>query len=68
MEIGNGNTENTDVVSVRQTFETENKKTRMPIDEDFLSSLGKMKSSSYAGVGIGIDRLTMLYTNSDIFV
>jgi len=68
MEIGNGNTENTDVVSVRQTFETENKKTGMPIDEDFLSSLGKMKSSSYAGVGIGIDRLTMLYTNSDIFV
>ena len=68
MEIGNGNTENTDTASIRQTFEIESKKTGTPLDEDFLSSLGKMKSSSYAGVGIGIDRLTMLYTNSDIFV
>lgn len=68
MELGNGNTENTDTVSVRQTFEMESKKTGMLIDEDFLTSLSNMKGSSYAGMGIGIDRLTMLYTNSGIFV
>jgi elongation factor P--beta-lysine ligase len=68
MEIGNGNTENTDTASVRKAFEAESLKTGMPIDEEFLTYLGKMKGSSYAGIGIGIDRLTMLYTNSDIFV
>lgn len=68
MEIGNGNTENTDVIAVRKVFEQESKKTGMPIDEEFLSHLSAMKTGSYAGVGVGIDRLTMLYTNTDIFV
>jgi lysyl-tRNA synthetase class II len=68
MEIGNGNTENTDTAMIRNFFEVECAKTGMPIDEDFLSSLKAMKMGSYAGIGIGVDRLTMLYTNSDIFV
>lgn len=68
MEIGNGNSENTEAASVRKTFEIESGKTGMPIDEEFLSSLEKMKNDSYAGVGVGIDRLAMLFTNSDIFV
>lgn len=67
-EIGNGNTENTDTTSIRTLFEKQHKLTGMPIDEDFLASLEAMKNDSYAGVGIGIDRLTMLYANSDIFV
>ena len=62
VEIGNGNTENTETASIRSLFEREHKKTGMPIDEEFLTSLDAMKSDSYAGVGIGIDRLTMLFT------
>lgn len=68
MELGNGNSENTDTAFVRNAFDKEREKTGMPIDEEFLSSLERMKNDSYAGVGIGIDRLTMLFTNSDIFV
>ena len=68
MELGNGNTENTNIDSVRASFEEESKKTGIPIDKEFLSSLEGMKNDSYAGMGLGIDRLTMLYTNSDIFV
>jgi len=67
-ELANGNTENTNTDSVRATFEEEHKKSGLPIDKEFLSSLEGMKSDSYAGIGLGIDRLTMLYTNSDIFV
>lgn len=63
MEIGNGNTENTDCNYVRKTFETESVKTKMPIDEEFLNSLKKMNDSVYAGIGMGIDRLAMLFSN-----
>jgi elongation factor P--beta-lysine ligase len=63
VEIGNGNTENTDCDYVRKTFESESLKTNMPIDEDFLNSLNKMNDSTYAGIGLGIDRLAMLFCN-----
>ncbi|MCX6731142.1 MAG: hypothetical protein NTZ55_04810 [Candidatus Roizmanbacteria bacterium] len=63
IEIGNGNTENTDYNYVRKTFETESLKTKMPIDEEFLNSLNKMNDSTYAGIGMGIDRLAMLFSN-----
>lgn len=62
VEIANGNTENTDTESIRSRFEIEHKKTGMPIDEEFLASLEKMKDTSYAGVGLGIDRLAMIYS------
>ena len=65
VEIGNGNTENTDTESIRNLFEKEHKKTGMPIDEEFLISLKAMKSDSYAGVGMGIDRLTMLFAGEN---
>jgi lysyl-tRNA synthetase class 2 len=68
IEIGNGNTENTDTTDIRNKFAVQSKKTGLPIDEEFLASLESMKTNSYAGIGMGIDRLTMLYTNSDIFV
>ncbi len=68
MELGNGNTESTDIDSIRAVFEREHEKTGIPIDEQFLASLKGMKNDSYAGIGLGIDRLVMLYTNSDIFV
>ncbi|MBI3366215.1 hypothetical protein HY041_01130, partial [Candidatus Roizmanbacteria bacterium] len=56
IELANGNTENTDIQSVK-------KRLRRPLDHDFLGSLNKMKVASYAGVGLGVDRLTMLFLN-----
>ncbi|MFA6532376.1 MAG: amino acid--tRNA ligase-related protein [Patescibacteria group bacterium] len=63
VEIGNGNTENTDTESLRKIFTQEQKRTNLPIDEEFLNSLKKMSKKSYAGVGIGIDRLVMILNN-----
>lgn len=68
IEIANGNTENTNTKEVQSAFENEQKKTGLPMDSEFLTSLDRMKDRLYAGVGLGIDRLTMLYTNTDIFV
>ena len=39
IEIGNGNTENTDTKSVQKIFEQEQKRTNLPVDEEFLNSL-----------------------------
>lgn len=55
MEIGNGNTENTDADSVRKML-------KKPIDETFLSALRAMSKKSYAGMGLGIDRLAMFFS------
>ncbi|MFA5770481.1 MAG: amino acid--tRNA ligase-related protein [Patescibacteria group bacterium] len=63
VEIGNGNTENTDVKSIRKVFENQQALKNLPIDEEFLASLKIMNRKSYAGVGIGIDRLAMVFNN-----
>lgn len=55
MEIGNGNTENTDADSVRKAL-------KKPVDKTFLSALKTMNKKTYAGVGLGIDRLAMLFS------
>ncbi len=55
MEIGNGNTENTDADSVRKVL-------KKPVDEVFLKALDDMNGKSHAGMGIGIDRLAMLFS------
>lgn len=68
IEIANGNTEKTDKEYIHATFIKEQEKTGLPIDDEFLTSLDQMKGHMYAGVGLGIDRLTMLYTDTDIFV
>ncbi|MDO8610814.1 MAG: amino acid--tRNA ligase-related protein [bacterium] len=70
MELGNGNTENTDTQSIKKVFIAEEKKRQLqniitsPIDNEFLHALDNMKSKTYAGIGVGIDRLTMLLSNS----
>lgn len=75
MEIGNGNTENTDTKAIQKVFLTEekirkNKKKVSPvIDKDFLEALTKIRqlADQYAGIGLGIDRLAMIMANaSDI--
>lgn len=66
IEIGNGNTENTDIKEIKQTFKNEQKIVMSKgiespgIDQDFLIALKKMQKTSYAGMGIGIDRLAMI--------
>lgn len=63
IEIGNGNTENTDVRSLQIHFENQHRLTGLPIDESFLNSLKIMNDDTYAGVGIGIERLAMVLSN-----
>ncbi len=66
MELGNGNTENTDAAYVREVFrvEREERKRRHlpcpPEDGEFLSALEIMQARSYAGIGLGVDRLCLL--------
>ena len=67
MELGNGNTENTDEQSVRVMFEKEaefRKKQNLhshPFDKEFLAALRTLRETkkSYAGIGLGVDRLAM---------
>lgn len=68
IEIGNGNTENTDTKSLRKIFAHEQKRTKLPIDEEFLNSLKMMSKKSYAGIGIGIERLVMVLNNKSSLI
>lgn len=73
VEIANGNNENTDYKLVREKMENEKMKRELmgrisqPIDEEFVESLKKMSESgkSFAGVGLGIERLIMLLSGND---
>ena len=66
IEIGNGNTENTDYKSVHKVFKVESEKRKKvgelspPIDMEFIRALKKMQGKSYAGIGLGVDRLAMM--------
>lgn len=53
IELANGNTENTNIEFIKKNL-------RKPIDKKFIESLNKMKDASYAGVGLGLDRLARL--------
>lgn len=71
MEIANGNTENTDYQSIEKTFIKEQKLRKRkgllysPVDQEFLDSLKTMSKKSYAGIGLGIDRLAMLFSGTN---
>ncbi|MEA2056927.1 MAG: amino acid--tRNA ligase-related protein [Patescibacteria group bacterium] len=72
LEVANGSTEQTDRDIVGNHFLQEKKyrqKNNLPmqaIDQDFLATLSKLdeKNVSYAGVGLGLERLLMFLTNS----
>jgi lysyl-tRNA synthetase class 2 len=70
MEIANGNNENTDFKHIKLKFEEEqryrelNNQVSPPIDYEFLDSLEKMSAKNYAGVGLGIDRLAMIFADT----
>jgi len=67
-EIGNGNTEGTNV-SIIENYFAEEKKVRKSLglvtpekDESFLADIRTLHSKSYAGIGMGIDRLALLFS------
>jgi len=73
VEIGNGNTEQTDVDKVKKAFHQE-KQYRIeqnlplhPIDQEFLKALELLHKTgkSFAGVGLGVDRLAMIFADID---
>lgn len=69
IEIANGNTESTDAEGILRGMKSEEKyrKTRQiicpPIDMEFIYALKKMNGKSYAGIGLGIERLGMVLAN-----
>lgn len=68
IEIANGNTENTDADEVFSNMKKEEKYRKKagilspPIDMEFISALRIMQKKSYAGIGLGVERLAMLLT------
>lgn len=68
VEIGNGNTENTNSDSIRKFMQVEHEYRQKhslpthPIDYDFIKACGQLPPCS--GIGIGIDRLTMILSNT----
>jgi elongation factor P--beta-lysine ligase len=70
MELGNGNNENTDYTFVAQKFEEESQSRdqkgllNSPIDQEFIQALKEMSKKSYAGIGVGVDRIAMLFADT----
>jgi lysyl-tRNA synthetase class 2 len=70
MELGNGNMEYTDSHAVSQTFIGEKLSrekqglTTPPVDTSFLKALSRMDGHQYAGMGLGIDRLSMVLADT----
>ncbi|MDA1338430.1 MAG: lysine--tRNA ligase, partial [bacterium] len=68
-EIMDGWSELNNAVEQRERFEAENYRkldeteSAQPLDEDFLESM-EYGMPPFAGVGVGIDRLTMFFTNT----
>lgn len=67
VEIGNGNSEETDVTKVTTAFEEVRKNRKAagqdnsPLDTEFLESLTALQDKKIAGIGLGIDRLAMFF-------
>jgi len=72
IELANGNTENLDATTVEAAFKEEKNYRHhqrlpyAPIDQDFLKTLSQLRQRyhSLAGMGVGIDRLTMLLSST----
>ena len=68
MEIGNAYTELTDSKIIKQNFETETKfrqENNLPVypyDQDFVDACAKIPPC--AGIGLGVDRLAMLFADT----
>ncbi len=73
LEIGNGNSELTDSKLVKKKFLEEQKYRQTSkllahdIDQEFLQALSEMDQTgrSYAGIGLGVERLAMILANQN---
>ncbi|NTU73090.1 hypothetical protein HGB07_02850 [Candidatus Roizmanbacteria bacterium] len=69
MEVANGNNENTDWKTVQSVFENEKKHREQhglavsPVDYEFIEALKVMSQKKYAGIGLGLDRLAMIFAD-----
>lgn len=71
MEVGNGNSEHLDAQAVQQAFAMEKGEREAqgvaapPVDEVMLAAIARMSETKqqYAGIGLGIERLTMALTS-----
>ncbi len=68
IELGNGNTENTDADYVLQSFKKvsesrKDKKMASPIDTSFIKALKSLDGQELAGIGLGVDRLAMIFAD-----
>lgn len=60
IELANGNSENFNYREIQTMMKEECKKQGTPLDTGFITALKKLQNETWAGVGIGIDRLAML--------
>ena len=73
LEIGNGNTEQTDVKLIAKHFSAEQKYRQQSnlsqpaIDQDFLQTLTTLHQTQqqYAGIGLGVERLAMILSDQE---
>jgi len=72
MELGNGNTENLHPGKIGEAFEAEaetrhqSQRPTHPIDTAFISAISALNrtAKSYAGIGLGMDRVAMIFADS----
>ena len=67
IELADGNSENFNFREVKKMMKDECAKRNTPVDESFIAALKELQGQSWAGAGLGVDRLAMLaYGVSDI--
>jgi elongation factor P--beta-lysine ligase len=70
IEIGNGNNENTNKLTIKEAFQVEensrivNGQPKHEISTEFLEAIDIIKDKSYAGIGLGVDRLAMIFADT----
>ena len=63
IELADGNSENFNYLEVERMMKDECFKRNTPLDKGFINALKKLQGESWAGVGLGLDRLAMLTYN-----
>jgi elongation factor P--beta-lysine ligase len=69
IEIGNGNAENTNALEVLESFKNvaaqrKDLDSGSPIDTDFIEALKTLEGEQISGIGLGVDRLAMIFADA----
>jgi elongation factor P--beta-lysine ligase len=65
LELANGNTESFDLAAIVPVMESEKQRRGGDLNHQFIDSLKQMCGQTWSGVGLGIDRLTMILGHYD---